>query len=178
MLFGVRVPLNVKRHGLRLAGGLGDGRRKYRPMRLMRHILELCGKVHGTIPKIRTIKLVLSPMEARRACATKLNLSPKNVIRYTIHTSRTRTPAPSPMTNPSRSLLNGLEDRSGWSFREVVRLRDRSKPVNARGWIQDSAPPATITSASPQAMKRAASPIECAPVVQAVLTAWFGPYME
>lgn len=42
--------------------------------------------------------------------------------------------------------------------------------------MQDSAPPATITSASPKAMNREASPIECAPVVQAVVTAWFGPW--
>jgi hypothetical protein len=34
-----------------------------------------------------------------------------------------------------------------------------------------SAPPATITSASSSAIMRAASPIECAPVEQAVTTA-------
>ena len=38
-----------------------------------------------------------------------------------------------------------------------------------------SAPPASITSASSIAIMRAASPIECAPVEQAVTTAWFGP---
>ena len=86
-------------------------------------------------------------------------------------TSRTITPAPSPTTKPSRSRLKGREARAGTSLEEVVRLRDRSKPVIASGWMQDSAPPATMTSASPKAMKRAASPIECAPVVQAVETA-------
>lgn len=53
----------------------------------------------------------------------------------------------------------------------VVRERDRSKPMNARGWIQDSDPPASMTFASPKAMKREASPMEWAPVVQAVVTA-------
>jgi len=38
-----------------------------------------------------------------------------------------------------------------------------------------SAPPATITSAAPYLISRAASPIACAPVEQAVTTAWFGP---
>ena len=40
----------------------------------------------------------------------------------------------------------------------------------------DSAPPATMTSASPSAIRRLASPIACAPVEQAVTTAWFGPF--
>ena len=42
--------------------------------------------------------------------------------------------------------------------------------------IGASAPPATITSASPKMISRAASPIACAPVEQAVTTAWFGPF--
>jgi hypothetical protein len=41
--------------------------------------------------------------------------------------------------------------------------------------IGDSVPPASITSASPSAISRAASPIACAPVEHAVTTAWFGP---
>lgn len=41
--------------------------------------------------------------------------------------------------------------------------------------MQDSAPPAIIMFASPCWMKRAASPIEWAPVVQAVVAVWFGP---
>lgn len=53
--------------------------------------------------------------------------------------------------------------------------RERSNPVKARGWMQDSEPPASITSASPKAMKREASPMEWAPVVQAVVAAWLGP---
>src|SRR6185295_9361860 len=41
--------------------------------------------------------------------------------------------------------------------------------------IEASAPPHTITSASPHWMRRIESPIACAPVAQAVTTAWFGP---
>ncbi len=40
----------------------------------------------------------------------------------------------------------------------------------------DSVPPATITSASPSAIRRAASPMACAPVEQAVTTALLGPF--
>lgn len=51
----------------------------------------------------------------------------------------------------------------------------RAKPAIAKGWMHDSAPPATITSASPSATMRAASPSACRPVVHAVVVAWFGP---
>jgi len=49
------------------------------------------------------------------------------------------------------------------------------KPAMPISLIGLSAPPATITSASPSMISRAASPIACAPVEQAVTTAWFGP---
>lgn len=42
--------------------------------------------------------------------------------------------------------------------------------------MQDSEPPASIMLASPKAMVREASPMECAPVVQAVVGAWLGPW--
>ena len=58
----------------------------------------------------------------------------------------------------------------------MVRERERSKPMKARGWMQDSEPPASITEASPWETKREASPMEWAPVVQAVVTAWLGPW--
>ena len=90
-------------------------------------------------------------------------------------TSRTKTAAPSPITNPSRAASKGRDACSGLSLNAVVRERERSNPVKANGWMQDSAPPASITSASPNAMKREASPMEWAPVVQAVVTAWEGP---
>ena len=44
------------------------------------------------------------------------------------------------------------------------------------GTMELSAPPATITSASPRAISRAASPMAWAPVAQAVTTEWFGPF--
>lgn len=74
-------------------------------------------------------------------------------------TSNTTMPAPSPMTKPARDLSNGLDAECGLSFQSVARLLARAKPAIASGWMQDSAPPATITSASPRVMKRAASPM-------------------
>ncbi|MCY1309781.1 hypothetical protein D9M70_599070 [compost metagenome] len=50
-----------------------------------------------------------------------------------------------------------------------------AKPASEIRQIGDSAPPATMTSASPSAIRRLASPIACAPVEQAVTTEWFGP---
>jgi len=41
-----------------------------------------------------------------------------------------------------------------------------------------SVPPATITSASPNRIIRAASPTECAPLAHAVTAAWFGPCVQ
>jgi hypothetical protein len=49
------------------------------------------------------------------------------------------------------------------------------KPAMPIRQIAASAPPATITSASPYLISRAASPMAWAPVAQAVTTAWFGP---
>jgi hypothetical protein len=92
-----------------------------------------------------------------------------------MRTSRTTTPAPSPMTKPSRSRSNGRLACSGQSFQLVAKLLALANPAIARGWMQDSAPPATMTLASPNWIIRAASPMLCAPVVQAVVAAWLGP---
>lgn len=89
-----------------------------------------------------------------------------------------RMAAPSDMTKPERRESKGLDAWCGWALKVVVRDRVRSNDVNVSGWIQDSEPPASITSASPWDMKREASPTECAPVVQAVLTEWEGPYAD
>jgi hypothetical protein len=86
-------------------------------------------------------------------------------------TSSTTTPAPSPITKPALSRSNGRLASLGVSFQFVDRLLALAKPEMASGWIQDSAPPATMTSASPNWIRRAASPILCAPVVQAVVAA-------
>lgn len=82
------------------------------------------------------------------------------------------------MTKPERRESKGLEAWFGWALKVVVRDRVRSNDVNVSGWMQDSEPPARITLASPWDMKRDASPIEWAPVVQAVLTEWEGPCAE
>jgi hypothetical protein len=79
------------------------------------------------------------------------------------------------MTKPSLELSNGRLASQGAWLKFVERERDRAKPPKARGWMQDSEPPQTMTSASPKAMKRDASPMACAPVVHAVVTAWLGP---
>ena len=75
------------------------------------------------------------------------------------------------MTKPERAASKGREETEGLALKEVVRERERSKPVRARGWMQDSEPPASMTEASLWEMKREASPMECAPVVQAVVQA-------
>ena len=69
------------------------------------------------------------------------------------------TPAPSPMTKPHRSQSNGLDARFGAWLNFVAKLFALAKPAIARGWIQDSAPPANMTSASPKAMNLDASPM-------------------
>ena len=51
----------------------------------------------------------------------------------------------------------------------------RLNPAMEMASTQDSLPPATMTSASPRRMKWAASPTACAPLAQAVTTAWLGP---
>ena len=83
-------------------------------------------------------------------------------------------PAPSPITNPSLSLSHGLDAVFGSSFLELNAFAEQ-KPATVRGVIAASAPPATITSASPYSIIRLASPIECVPEVQAVTIDIFGP---
>lgn len=48
-------------------------------------------------------------------------------------------------------------------------------PAHAKGEIEASVPPQTITSACPFLIIEKASPIAWAPVVHAVETEWFGP---
>ena len=57
----------------------------------------------------------------------------------------------------------------------VLSARAWAKPAMPIGQIVASAPPASMMSASSSLIIRAASPIEWAPVEQAVTTAWFGP---
>ena len=83
-------------------------------------------------------------------------------------------PAPSPMTNPSRSLSNGREAFSGSSLRKLI-ARIEVKPAIPTGTTQASLPPVTMTSASPNLMMRQASPMQWFAVAQAVTMAIFGP---
>ncbi len=79
------------------------------------------------------------------------------------------------MTNPSRSRSYGRLARSGSSLNAVDSALQAANPAIPSSQIAASAPPATITSASPCWISRAPSPMACAPVEQAVTTAWFGP---
>ena len=88
--------------------------------------------------------------------------------------SRISTPAPSPMTKPSRSLSNGRLARSGSSLR-VDSARIAPNPPTPIGVIAASEPPAIIASASPRRMISNASPMACADAEQAVQVAEFGP---
>ena len=63
----------------------------------------------------------------------------------------------------------------GASLKPVESARQAAKPASDRRFTGDSAPPATMMSASPSAISREASPMACAPVEQAVTTEWFGP---
>ena len=84
------------------------------------------------------------------------------------------TPAPSPMTKPSRSRSNGRLACSGSSLR-VDSARIAAKPPTPIGVIAASEPPAIITSASLRRMISKASPMACADAEQAVQVAEFGP---
>jgi hypothetical protein len=57
----------------------------------------------------------------------------------------------------------------------VDSARAAAKPPMPSGETVLSAPPATITSASPYSIRRPASPMQCRPVVQAVTMARLGP---
>ena len=79
------------------------------------------------------------------------------------------------MTKPSRSVSHGRLAACGSLSRLVDSALQALNPAIPISEIGASAPPATMTSASPKAISRAASPIAWAPVEQAVTTAWFGP---
>ncbi len=83
------------------------------------------------------------------------------------YSSSTITPAPSPSTKPSRSTSHGRLAVCGSSLRDVI-ARAAVKPPMPSGEIVDSAPPASITSASPYSISRPASPMQWRPVVHAL----------
>ena len=67
-------------------------------------------------------------------------------------------------------LVPGARGLGGRSLKPVDSAREAQKPAMPSGLTAASAPPATITSASPSTISRAASPIACTPVAQAVTT--------
>src|ERR1035438_6953248 len=84
------------------------------------------------------------------------------------------TPAPSPMTKPSRSLSNGREACLGSSLR-VLMAFIAQKPPMPTDTTDASAPPANITDASPILIARQASPMAWFAVAHAEQVAKFGP---
>ena len=88
--------------------------------------------------------------------------------------SSTSTPAPSPMTKPSRPASNGREACLGSSLR-VLSAFMAAKPAMAVGCTAASVPPATMTSASPMTSVRHASPMAWLAVAQAEQVATLGP---
>ena len=89
--------------------------------------------------------------------------------------STTRTPAASASTKPSRSASKGRLAREGSSLRRE-RARIESKAASPMRVTGASAPPASMTSASPRRMIAAASPSAWPAVAQALATAKFVPF--
>src|SRR6266513_6355312 len=83
-------------------------------------------------------------------------------------------PAPSLMTNPSRSRSNGREARSGLSLR-VLRAFMAENPARPIATTEASEPPARKISASPNLIIRQDSPIALFDVAQAVTMHMLGP---
>jgi hypothetical protein len=72
--------------------------------------------------------------------------------------SSTSTAPPSACTKPLRRASKGIDAASGESY-SVASARAAAKPANEMGVITASAPPASITSASPRWMAWNASPM-------------------
>ena len=90
------------------------------------------------------------------------------------NSSITRIPAPSPITKPLRLMSNGIEAFIGSVDNDnAVMLVNPATPSSV---IAASAPPATITSASPYWIERNASPILWFPVAHAVTILIFLPF--
>ena len=80
-------------------------------------------------------------------------------------------PAPSPITNPSRSASNGRDAFSGSSLRFVDSARMALKAATGISPMPASAPPAIITSASPRRMMLSESPMAWFALEQALTVA-------
>src|SRR5579872_3189903 len=85
-----------------------------------------------------------------------------------------RTPPPSPITKPSRSLSKGRLAPGGSSLRVESALAALN-PAMERGVIGASTPPVIIARASPRRIIQDASPIAWALVEQALTIPMLGP---
>ena len=90
--------------------------------------------------------------------------------------SRTTTPAPSPMTKPSRPASNGRDALVGLSLYLDVIAFMLPKPATPTCVTAASVPPQIMTSAAPRRIISSESPSACAPVAHAVTTVEFGPF--
>ena len=88
--------------------------------------------------------------------------------------SSTRMPAPSPITNPSRSASNGRE-ASGDGRSVVLSAPSWRYPATSNGVRGASAPPASTRSARPSRMSWRPAPIASVPAAQAVPVTPVGP---
>src|SRR5579864_188864 len=91
------------------------------------------------------------------------------------HSSRSTIPAPSPITNPSRSASNGRTARSGSSLRVLIAFIVQN-PARLSGVSAASLPPQIIAAASSRWIVRKASPIAWPLVAQAETTETLGPF--
>src|SRR5579863_6971348 len=83
--------------------------------------------------------------------------------------------APSPSTNPLRSLENGRDPRSGSSFQRVVRIRIIMKPRRISGAMGASTPPVSTHGDRPHWMLWNAWPNASVDDVHPVDMMWLGP---
>src|SRR3954471_2954158 len=91
------------------------------------------------------------------------------------HSSSTSIAAPSASTSPLRSFANGLHDAEGPSASSHANVFSPSHATRVPNESGASLPPASMMSASPLAMRRAASPMATAEDEQAVEKVRFGP---
>src|SRR4030066_1077936 len=89
--------------------------------------------------------------------------------------SRMSIAAPSPMTNPSRSLSNGRDALAGSPLR-VERAFIAQNPPSPMGVMVASDPPAITASQTPRRIASNASPMAWLDAAQAVVVVMFGPF--
>ncbi len=84
--------------------------------------------------------------------------------------------APSPITKPQRSTLNGRDDFSGLSLNCVASAFIFMNPPTANSQIVASVPPATTTSARPARMRSSDTPSASVELAHAVTITCAGPF--